>query len=114
MKNETEQDKFYDDGSIPVPAKTKRRNNREHRSHFDQAKVRKRRAKNRGASRVMRRIRRHEEFRMKILYFFGALLIAGLLIYAFGEHLKWSRIEKLPANERAAAMELLIEKNREK
>lgn len=114
MKNTMAQDNFYDDGSEPLPTKTKQRNSRERRTHFDQTKVRTRRAKNRGASRLMRRIRRHEKFRMKIMYFVAGLVLVSILMYAVSEHMKWSRVNKLPPSEQAAAMELLIEKNRNK
>jgi hypothetical protein len=112
MKQEMEHDNFYHDGSAPVVKKEKRSNGRRRRTQFDETTQRSRRSKNRGASRVMRNLRRHQEFRMKILWVIIAVLMMGIITYALMENLKWRRIEKLPMEQRAAAWAEQAEKSR--
>lgn len=116
MKKERVQDDFYKSGPDPKPSKPQRRPRRRSSAdgQFDVEKKRRARKKNRGANRILRKIRRHEEFRMKILWTVAGGVVVAILLYAAAEHMKWSRIERLPPDDRAAAMAELIEKNRQK
>ncbi|MFC1467599.1 hypothetical protein ACFLQY_02770 [Verrucomicrobiota bacterium] len=116
MKKETVKDDFYKTGPELTFAKPqpKRRRRSSADGQFDVEKERKRRARNRGINRVLRRLRRHQDFRMKILWSVAGILVSAILFYAAMQHMKWSRIGRLPPEERAAAMQELIEKNRQK
>lgn len=116
MNKETVQDEFYKSGPDPVPTKPKRESRRRSSGagEFDVTKKGRARSKNRGARRVMRRLRRYQDFRMKLLWIIASGVVLSILVYAAMEHMKWSRIENLPEDQRAAAMEKMIEKNRQK
>ena len=99
MEKEIVRDDFYKSGPDPKPLKPRRRRRR-HVSgvaQFDETQKRKPRKKNRGFRRMLRQLRRDENFRMKILWFLAALLAAGVVAYSIYEQVKWSRIEPVPA-----------------
>jgi hypothetical protein len=112
MKQEMEHDNFYHDGSAPIVKKVERSSGRRSRTQFDETKQRSRRSKNRGMSRVMRNIRRHQEYRMKILWVISVLVVMVIIVYGVMDYLKYSRINKLPPAERAAVWSKQAEKGR--
>lgn len=100
------EDNFYPEIRETVKPLYKRKSGRVRRSDgpFDRPHTgsRKARSNNRGVNRFIRKIRRHEDFRMKLLWTFAALLMLAILAYALMQDLKYRRVERMSDEEQAA------------
>ncbi len=117
MEKEPLKDDFYSSGpSIIATTKPRKRRRRPEPSNenFDETKGRVPRSNNQGISRLVRKIRRHEEFRMKLLWFTVILVIASIMIYALSDYFKWERVEGMSKEQQRAELSDYLEKNRQK
>jgi len=106
MDTEPVEDEFYPRIRETVKPLYRRSGRKRRRSTapFDAAapKNRQARTNNRGANRLFRKLRRHEDFRMKLLWTATGLLLLTILIYAFVQDRQYRRIERMTLEERAA------------